>query len=303
MPSRSFGSVTLLKASAARIVPARALPLSNHAVFGEWLSLVEHLVRDQGVGGSNPLSPTILSLIIKETYATFIASSFSSIFGTFGTTEARLKPKPHFSAHSLPERHALYDLVVEIGHALIRVPHPELLETLGTHCTIPKMRVSEAPECMVARVAVAGERVDEFHLLQPDAHLPASRCRIKFPIPIDIPPFGGALEIGGSRVGVKRESDSKLAVWNRGFSCHIRLVPDDRHRLIGLQRITNASQRRQRKQIISTVASRSQPMVFRALMLFWLFVAKELGVYWPESHQSLKRTYFDPFRAEKVLDE
>ena len=28
--------------------------------FGEWLSLVEHLVRDQGVGGSNPLSPTIL---------------------------------------------------------------------------------------------------------------------------------------------------------------------------------------------------------------------------------------------------
>jgi hypothetical protein len=28
---------------------------------GEWLSLVEHLVRDQGVGGSNPLSPTIYS--------------------------------------------------------------------------------------------------------------------------------------------------------------------------------------------------------------------------------------------------
>src|SRR5947208_224084 len=27
--------------------------------IGEWLSLVEHLVRDQGVGGSNPLSPTI----------------------------------------------------------------------------------------------------------------------------------------------------------------------------------------------------------------------------------------------------
>ena len=28
------------------------------AGVGEWLSLVEHLVRDQGVGGSNPLSPT-----------------------------------------------------------------------------------------------------------------------------------------------------------------------------------------------------------------------------------------------------
>jgi hypothetical protein len=32
-------------------------------VFGEWLSLVEHLVRDQGVGGSNPLSPTIYFLV------------------------------------------------------------------------------------------------------------------------------------------------------------------------------------------------------------------------------------------------
>jgi hypothetical protein len=25
--------------------------------IGAWLSLVEHLVRDQGVGGSNPLAP------------------------------------------------------------------------------------------------------------------------------------------------------------------------------------------------------------------------------------------------------
>jgi hypothetical protein len=31
---------------------------STSAKVGEWLSLVEHLVRDQGVGGSNPLSPT-----------------------------------------------------------------------------------------------------------------------------------------------------------------------------------------------------------------------------------------------------
>src|SRR5260221_9041657 len=43
------------------------LSFSHHVVavvaviqssVGEWLSLVEHLVRDQGVGGSNPLSPT-----------------------------------------------------------------------------------------------------------------------------------------------------------------------------------------------------------------------------------------------------
>jgi hypothetical protein len=34
-------------------------------LVGEWLSLVEHLVRDQGVGGSNPLSPTNLSLALS----------------------------------------------------------------------------------------------------------------------------------------------------------------------------------------------------------------------------------------------
>jgi hypothetical protein len=33
------------------------------SMFGEWLSLVEHLVRDQGVGGSNPLSPTKLLIV------------------------------------------------------------------------------------------------------------------------------------------------------------------------------------------------------------------------------------------------
>jgi hypothetical protein len=32
----------------------------TYEFVGEWLSLVEHLVRDQGVGGSNPLSPTNL---------------------------------------------------------------------------------------------------------------------------------------------------------------------------------------------------------------------------------------------------
>jgi hypothetical protein len=35
-----------------------AFPVAARSTVGEWLSLVEHLVRDQGVGGSNPLSPT-----------------------------------------------------------------------------------------------------------------------------------------------------------------------------------------------------------------------------------------------------
>jgi hypothetical protein len=39
-------------------------------LVGEWLSLVEHLVRDQGVGGSNPLSPTIfISKHLKQVAA------------------------------------------------------------------------------------------------------------------------------------------------------------------------------------------------------------------------------------------
>src|SRR5216683_6975841 len=37
---------------------ARRIPFRVLDNVGEWLSLVEHLVRDQGVGGSNPLSPT-----------------------------------------------------------------------------------------------------------------------------------------------------------------------------------------------------------------------------------------------------
>src|SRR5208337_3878946 len=61
---------------------------------GEWLSLVEHLVRDQGVGGSNPLSPTNLSLALSVVYAAFCSSVFSPIFGTFGTTESNSKPLP-----------------------------------------------------------------------------------------------------------------------------------------------------------------------------------------------------------------
>ena len=37
-----------------------AFLVAARSAVGEWLSLVEHLVRDQGVGGSNPLSPTNL---------------------------------------------------------------------------------------------------------------------------------------------------------------------------------------------------------------------------------------------------
>ena len=49
-PDATEGNVILLNSGRGDFAPA--------ADVGEWLSLVEHLVRDQGVGGSNPLSPT-----------------------------------------------------------------------------------------------------------------------------------------------------------------------------------------------------------------------------------------------------
>src|ERR1700689_2713992 len=80
---------------------AASLLITARSAVGEWLSLVEHLVRDQGVGGSNPLSPTNFSLALSIVYAAFCTSVFSAIFGTFGTTEGNSKPKRLRSAHSL----------------------------------------------------------------------------------------------------------------------------------------------------------------------------------------------------------
>ena len=59
LPCETAGSVTLVRAQ-SRGKRARPRPIDTllQPKFGEWLSLVEHLVRDQGVGGSNPLSPT-----------------------------------------------------------------------------------------------------------------------------------------------------------------------------------------------------------------------------------------------------
>ena len=38
--------------------PGALCKTGGNGFVGAWLSLVEHLVRDQGVGGSNPLAPT-----------------------------------------------------------------------------------------------------------------------------------------------------------------------------------------------------------------------------------------------------
>src|SRR5262245_16764986 len=52
-----------LALSASKVDAAsRAVDLPS---VGAWLSLVEHSVRDRGVGGSNPLAPTIFPLSLQ----------------------------------------------------------------------------------------------------------------------------------------------------------------------------------------------------------------------------------------------
>jgi hypothetical protein len=56
------GFVIISLQTKSRMAAPDAVFLSSPSnTVGEWLSLVEHLVRDQGVGGSNPLSPTKIS--------------------------------------------------------------------------------------------------------------------------------------------------------------------------------------------------------------------------------------------------
>jgi hypothetical protein len=44
-----------------RLASRKALPYKRPPQVGVWLSLVEHRVRDAGVAGSNPATPTIFS--------------------------------------------------------------------------------------------------------------------------------------------------------------------------------------------------------------------------------------------------
>ena len=94
------GTLCYNQGSALLEVFSRTHSAGSAIDVGEWLSLVEHLVRDQGVGGSNPLSPTNLSLTYSISYAAF-AARFAAFFGTFGTTDTEYgnsKPIPNSSA-------------------------------------------------------------------------------------------------------------------------------------------------------------------------------------------------------------
>ena len=65
---------------------------------GEWLSLVEHLVRDQGVGGSNPLSPTNTLIRCKQSSGfRLTGASLGDAAGDQPTTLPSFVGSPHIA--------------------------------------------------------------------------------------------------------------------------------------------------------------------------------------------------------------
>jgi hypothetical protein len=76
------------------IVHARSAEMLGACLVGEWLSLVEHLVRDQVVGGSKPLSPTNLSLNIPSELEPLHFHCLMPIAGKAGFRAVRLPKSP-----------------------------------------------------------------------------------------------------------------------------------------------------------------------------------------------------------------
>src|SRR5688500_16817001 len=65
-------------------VPGRRDPSLAHMPVGAWLSLVEHSVRDRGVGGSNPLAPTNFLRYFPVTWVTDYSEHIGNTFGPKG---------------------------------------------------------------------------------------------------------------------------------------------------------------------------------------------------------------------------
>jgi putative transposase len=76
-------------------------------------------VSGPGVGGSNPLSPTILSLDLSIAYAAFAAFAFSTVFGTFGTTEGNLQQMREAWPYAPAQRFLLFDHDTKFGKDVV----------------------------------------------------------------------------------------------------------------------------------------------------------------------------------------
>jgi hypothetical protein len=93
------------------------------SVVGEWLSLVEHLVRDQGVGGSNPLSPTILFKYFRNRRE---PEDFQKDLHSRCRHRLLQKLAPHRSGSHTHRFNSFFPpcaVVDVLGHINIRVPH------------------------------------------------------------------------------------------------------------------------------------------------------------------------------------
>src|SRR3984957_19445855 len=136
--------------------------LSASGTVGEWLSLVEHLVRDQGVGGSNPLSPTNFSLAFSIVYGAFCPSLFDE-FRYIRYNRRQFKADAILLSPLSAEGNVLFDFVVEVAYVLSRMTHPVLVKTFGAVGIVPQVRFSEATESMVSRLVCSAVRVDVVH--------------------------------------------------------------------------------------------------------------------------------------------
>src|SRR5205809_339924 len=62
------------------------------ASVGAWLSLVEHSVRDRGVGGSNPLAPTKYPRYVPVTWVTDYSEHIGNTFEPKGFSIGSTRP-------------------------------------------------------------------------------------------------------------------------------------------------------------------------------------------------------------------
>jgi mono/diheme cytochrome c family protein len=164
---------------------------------GRGSAWLERLVRDQEVGGSNPLAPTTLSLVASIDYAAFAAAGFWTIFGTFGTTEGNSNPNPHRSAHFLRN--------VEVAHVPPRVAQPILVQALGAVRVIPQVRVPKTPECVVASYVRHRDRSPRSRAKEESRFAPANELfeqsgnrRVKIDLPVGIRGFEPLFDLPSS---------------------------------------------------------------------------------------------------------
>ena len=66
-----------------------------------------------------------------------------------------VEAQARFFCHLFAKRHVRFDLVVEVGHTLSGMAHPELQETWRGRREVPQVRIAKATERMDAAFGLA----------------------------------------------------------------------------------------------------------------------------------------------------